>query len=54
MKCTCKFLDNSAPFDSSIIHFDHAIWYVLNYLEPLFLDKDVVFHISLLSSWLDG
>lgn len=54
LKCACKFLDPSASCESSIIWLDHAVWYVLNNLERLFLDKDVIFHLSILCSWLGG
>lgn len=54
LKCACKFIDPKAACESSIIWFDHAIWYVLNHLEDLFPDKDPVFHLSLLCSWLGG
>ena len=54
LKCACRFLDPKASCDSSIIWFDHAVWFVLNHLEDLFPEKDVVFHLSLLCSWLGG
>ena len=52
VKCACKFLDNRALCESSIIWFDHAIWYILNHLEALFPDRPVEFHLPLLCSWL--
>ena len=54
LKCACKFLDPKASCESSIIWFDHAIWFVLNHFEELILDKDVIFHLSLLCTWLGG
>ena len=54
MKCACKFLDTRAPCESSIIWFDHAVWYILNHLENLFPSKPVEFHLPLICSWLGG
>ena len=54
LKCACKFLDSRAACESSIIWFDHAVWYLLNHLDALFPNKPVEFHLPLFCSWLGG
>ncbi|RYA84311.1 hypothetical protein DD594_26340, partial [Enterobacter cloacae complex sp. 4DZ1-17B1] len=54
VKCACRFLDPKATCESSIMWFDHAIWFILNHLELLFPEKPVDFHLSLICSWLGG